>query len=307
MNTVNLLKEIQKATGWTQEELARRLNTSFATLNSWLNKRSVPRRSSAQSILQLHEEVLGADNINVIAKLKSLRIELKNVDFHPATLLNNKTILDSLTLQLTYHTNNIEGSTMTLADVSDVIFNNKSLENRTAIEQLEAINHQTALHWLINEVNKKGKEFKFTEDFIKNLHLRLMNGIVSNAGQYRKHSSRIMGSRVALANWMKISYLMNQFVSNLEFDNKNFLEHLAKSHADFEQIHPFTDGNGRTGRLIMIAQSLIKRKYPPIVIRERKNAYYAYLEKAQAELLYEPLELFLGNSILYTKELFSDI
>lgn len=303
MNVSNLLKEIQIATNWTQTELAGRLNTSFATLNSWINAKSTPRNQAKELIQQLHIEVIGSDSIDILSQLKQARINLKRFNFHPAMLINDKNALDKLTLHMTYHTNNIEGSTMTLADVSHVIFDNSVLTNRTAMEQLEARNHQAALHWLINEVVNKGKDFKITEQLMIDIHTRLMNGIISNAGVYRKHSSRIMGSRVPLSNWLKIPDQMAVFTKEIDSSEDKIIENLAKTHAKFEQIHPFTDGNGRTGRLIMLAQCLKNRKYPPIVTKERKNAYYKYLELAQTKEKFAPLELFLAQSIEYTKDL----
>lgn len=71
--------------------------------------------------------------------------------------------------------------------------------NRTAIEQLEAKNHQTASFWLLDRI-AVDENFEINEDLLLNLHLRLMNGIVSDAGQYRKHSVKIMGTNVPLSN-----------------------------------------------------------------------------------------------------------
>jgi len=78
---------------------------------------------------------------------------------------------------------------------------------------------------------------------------------------------------------------------------------LARTHAKFEQIHPFSDGNGRTGRLIMLVQALSKNVAPPLIRKERKIAYYKALELAQTAENYGPLELFVAEAILFSNEL----
>ena len=130
-------------------------------------------------------------------------------------LVNSKEYLNKLTLHLTYHTNTIEGSAMTLSDVEDVIFVHKVLSNRTAIEQAGARNHQATLYWLLERLVDDNKDFVINEELILGLHLRLMNSIVGDAGQYRKHAVRIMGVHVPLASWQKVPELMTQFTLEL--------------------------------------------------------------------------------------------
>lgn len=85
-------------------------------------------------------EIVDANDIDIetLSRTKSEAAQLK---LTACMLLDNADMLDTLTLHLTYHTNTIEGSTMTLSDVEEVIFDHKVLTNRTAIEQAEARNH----------------------------------------------------------------------------------------------------------------------------------------------------------------------
>jgi Fic family protein len=216
-------------------------------------------------------------------------------------IIANEELLDKVTLYLTYHTNTIEGSTMTLSDVRAVLFDdNKVLTNKTAKEQAEARNHRTALFYLLDELNAGGKNFKWTKEIILSTHLRLMNTIISNAGNFRNHGVRIMGSPVALANYVKIPDYMNEFVSELNDPTDDVIAKIAKSHAKFERIHPFSDGNGRTGRLIMFIQALQHGIVPPLVVKECKHAYYRYLKTADLYGRYDLLTLFIAESILAT-------
>lgn len=292
------LQSIIKATGWSQEKLASELKTSFPTLNSWINNKSKPRKKALENIDSLFVQIVGADVISS-EELKNAKDRAVKLGISTGQLVNDKQALDRLILHLTYHTNTIEGSTMTLADVEDVLFDQKVLSNRTAAEQAEARNHQAALLWLLDVMVKKGANFRITERFVLDLHVRLMNGLISNAGQYRRHGVRILGSNVALSNWQKIPEKMNELIDVHQETPENIIDTLAQSHALFEQIHPFSDGNGRAGRLLMLAQALQFGVYPPLVQRERKQAYYKYLQIAQTERNYKPLELFVAQSVEY--------
>jgi Fic family protein/DNA-binding XRE family transcriptional regulator len=296
------LKSILKASGWSQEELARRLGVSFVTLNSWVNSRSEPRKKAIESIRLLYFDVVGAEEIDK----NELAIRKREAAARKArvrTIINDQKILEKLTLYLTYHTNTIEGSTMTLSDTEEVLFHHKVLANRTQIEQLEARNHQTALLWLLDQLHSN-KRFTLDEYIVKGLHLRLMNGIISDAGQYRQHSVRILGARVTVANYLKIPELMIQLLTSI--DNQADVDAIAAlsiTHAAFEKIHPFSDGNGRIGRLLMLIQALKLGLVPPLVTKERKQAYYKYLEMAQTKDNSLPLQLFIAEAVVEADEL----
>jgi Fic family protein len=293
------------ASGWSQEQLAQTLKVSFATLNSWINARSTPRAKATIAIEKLYLDTVGVESVNAEA-LQSIKKESLSLKITPERIADNKDLLDRLTLYLTYHTNTIEGSTMTLSDVEEVLFEHKVLSNRTAVEQAEARNHQAALHWLLDELVNRRDDFTISVDFILGIHLRLMNGIISGAGQFRTHSVRIMGSRVTLANWPKIPDLLEELVADIKNDNSDVIEKIANIHARFERIHPFSDGNGRTGRLIMLAQALSAGLVPPLITKERKFAYYKYLELAQTKEDYKPLEYFIAESMKFSDDLLKD-
>jgi len=300
---IQQLQSILKASGWSQEQLARELDVSFPSLNAWLNERSVPREKAVIRIERLYLQIIGSDTVDE-KQLSEAKNVAEKLTYSVKTLLANKATLDTLTLYLTYHTNTIEGSTMTLSDVEDVIFDHKVLSNRTAIEQTEARNHQAALYWLLDKLASDGKDFRITEDLVLDLHVRLMNGIISNAGQYRTHSVRIMGTHVTLANWQKVAQLIQQLTDKLTANSStDSINSLAEFHATFEQIHPFSDGNGRTGRLLLLAQALYIGLIPPLVLKERRSAYYKYLEIAQTAGDHRPLELFIAEAISQCAEL----
>lgn len=300
MNYLEKLNKVLLATSWTQEELARRLKVSFPALNAWLNERSVPRRSAIIRIDELFLSVIGNEEVSE-EELENIKMQALSAKLTVQSIINDSDLLERLTIHLTYHTNTIEGSTMTMEDVKNVLYQDKVLSNRTAIEQAEARNHQAALYWLLDELTNK--KFTINERLILGLHLRLMNGIVGDAGQYRKHSVRIMGTHVPLANWQKIPSLIVEYIKSLKYEKSDLITLLANSHAVFEKIHPFSDGNGRTGRLLILAQALNNGIAPPIIPKERKQAYYKYLELAQVHEKFSPLELFIAESIINGKKI----
>ena len=270
------------------------------TLNSWVNTRSEPRKKAADAIRILYFEILGADSLDIGA-LEELKEQVKVLKTTVRKIVDNEEVLNKLILNLTYHTNTIEGSTMTLDDTKEVLFNNRTLTNRTQVEQAEARNHRAALLWILDELQQKN--FVITENTIKGLHLRLMNGIMDSAGQYRNHGVRIMGAHVTVANYLKVPVVMEKLVNNLAKQSKDTIAELSTVHAIFEKIHPFSDGNGRVGRLLMLAQALKSDSVPPLVLKERKFAYYKYLELAQTKDNTIPLQLFISESTVSANQL----
>jgi Fic family protein/DNA-binding XRE family transcriptional regulator len=300
-NYIEKLSRILAASGWSQEDLSDQLGVSFVTLNKWINGKAEPRAAAKAKIDQVAAMVLGSDSVDVseLAKIKKHAMSQK---FSVRRLVMNREILDRITVNLTYHSNATEGSTMTESDVEAVIFDNKVLKNRTAVEQREAINHQTALNFLIDELQSQGRGFTLTPDLIRATHLRLMNGVISDAGEYRNHNARIRGAHVSLANFIKIPELIKLWCGETNEETTDPIALLAKSHAEFERIHPFSDGNGRAGRLLLFIKALHLGLVPPVIKKQRRSAYYKYLEICQTRELSDPLEKFIAEAIVETTE-----
>ena len=296
------IKRILMATGWSQEVLAGKLGVSFVTLNSWANGKSEPRDSAKEGIDLIYADVLGADSVDTgeLAKEKQRATAHK---YTAKKLIGDRDLLERLTTSLTYHSNGTEGSTMTERDVAAVIYESQTLRGRTSVEQREAINHQAALYFLLDELAEQGTNFEFSPDLIKAAHLRMMNGVITDAGYYRSHSVRIRGATVPLANYLRIPELLANWCNSVNSETTDKIELLARSHAEFERIHPFSDGNGRTGRLMLFTLALKLGLVPPILKKERRYAYYKYLELAQTREITDPLEMFIAQAILETAEM----
>ena len=292
------LKFILKISDFTQDRLAKELGVSFPTLNSWINGKSEPRKKAEEKINNLYKELTGEKIIPTdILLAKGQIIEKKRKQYKNVleAIIKKQDVYDELVLSLTYNTNSIEGSTLTKHDTADILFHNVALPDKSLTEQLEAKNHQTALKYLFEHTKK---EDKIDEKLILKLHSILMSGVRDDAGFYRRHGVRIVGANISTANYMKVPELMTDLVKDINKSYENTLFHISKIHSVFEKIHPFSDGNGRIGRLLINAM-LLKKNLPPAVIKqEKKKFYYSYLNKAQNTEDYSLLQDFISDAVI---------
>ncbi len=298
MTVKQKLEIIKKMSGLTQTKLAVKIGVSFVAFNNWWTGKSVPRAKMQAVIDELFLEVTGQKIIPADLLIAKKQILQKKSSKHKNILkeiLDNPDICDQFILKLTYHTNSIEGSTLSEPDTAAILFDNKALPNKSLTEQLEAKNHQTALNYLFDYIAKRGK---IDENLVRKLHSILMNGIRSDAGSYRNHGVRITGVDLPTANHMSVPKLMSEVIVRIGTKTKDVIALVATIHSKFEQIHPFSDGNGRIGRLLMNAMLLEANFAPAIILQERKRLYYAYLYKAQTKEDFSQLEDFFCESIL---------
>jgi Fic family protein len=124
---------------------------------------------------------------------------------------------------------------------------------------------------------------KTSEDLIKSLHYKLMQGIRDDAGEYSKHHRAIRGLDLSLCHPQDIPDEMNRLIKEFNAIKVKTLKDIAKFHVDFELIHPFGDANGRVGRLLMVIQCL-SLDLPPVIIHDAKKLiYYDTLYYAQTK------------------------
>lgn len=301
MTIIQKLQQIQKYSGKTQEELARELEVSFPTINSWINGRSQPREESAQKINSLYIELTGNTLISmdlVKEKVKKLKKLQQQYSTPFSTIISRQDIYNDFLLALTYHTNSIEGSTFSELDVRAVLFDDVTIPNKSVREHQETKNHQSALGFVVRWI--RDENGKIDQKLIKYIHQIMMNGIMHDAGAYRTHGVRIAKVNVPTSNFMSIERHMSQLVKTLNELEKKILgqvQHLAQTHARFEQIHPFSDGNGRVGRLLMVLLAFKYGLAPVIIKKEKKEAYYTYLEEAQVKNNSAPLTSFILDGL----------
>ena len=292
------LQLILKLSGLTQAQLAARLGVTFVALNRWINDKATPRQKTQAKIDEIYKEYSGEKQIPGTALAAKKAIVFKKRKDHRSVLkeiIDNPDIRDQFYLSLTYHSNRIEGSTLSEGETAAILFQNAALPNKSLTEQLEVKNHHAALEHLFQRVTEKRL---LDEALILKLHSILMNAIRPDAGRYRNHGVRIMGTYVPTANHLKVPALMKELARDISHKYDDVITHISDIHSRFEKIHPFADGNGRVGRLLMNAMSLKENLAPVVILQEKKRFYTAYLNKAQMKDDLSLLEDFVCDSIL---------
>lgn len=203
-------------------------------------------------------------------------------------ILTSEDYLKDLTTRFTYHTNAIEGSTLTYAETYAILYNDNSfkIEGKEPREIYEAINHKKALELVFENLNKNEM---FDDRFIKKIN-EIINQNIRDVKGYRTVQVFIRGSEHIPPEPERVSNLMNYYVYNYNNDKQDVFSKTAKYHIEFEKIHPFEDGNGRTGRLI-INYELLKNDLPPVVInKDDRVKYFEFLRNNDSQGLAKWLE-----------------
>ena len=215
-------------------------------------------------------------------KLTRLTVKKQRLDtFRPLPPELVKNLDEWFKIELTYTSNAIEGNTLTRAETALVVEKRLTVQGKSLTEHLEATNHVEALEYIKTLVGKKRQDI--TEDDIMNIHRLILNKIeAGSAGRYRTQHARLTETDVVLPNPVKVPDLMEEFAKWLVSETKDHIVKIsANAHYKLVSIHPFSDGNGRTSRLLMNL-TLMQEGYPPAIIRkEDRLAYINSLEKAQ--------------------------
>ena len=158
---------------------------------------------------------------------------------------------------------------------------------------MEAVGHKEAFDYVSELVKSKAS---LTEAVIKQIHSLVLADKPQDRGVYRRVPVRIIGAKNEPVQPYLIEPKMNDLLIQYSENKQNIVEKLAELHIGFESVHPFIDGNGRTGRLIVNLE-LMKAGYPPIDIKftDRMRYYNAFDDKKEmiklfAEYLNKQLE-----------------
>lgn len=205
-----------------------------------------------------------------------------------AFILNNKEYLEDLITRSTYHSNAIEGSTLTYVETYAILYNDNSfkIEGKKPREIYKAINHKNTLELVFKDLKNNND---FDERFIKRLNKTINKNIRETEG-FRAVQVFIQGSEYIPPEPEKVPNLMNYYVYNYNHDEQDIFTKISRYHIEFERIHPFEDGNGRIGRLL-INYELLKNNLPPVVIaKEDRIKYFEFLRKNDSTGLAEWLK-----------------
>ena len=193
----------------------------------------------------------------------------------PLTAGEVERLRDEFMIEFTYNSNAIEGNTLTLKETA-MALEGMTIDKKPLKDHLEAVGHRDAFLY-VQDIAKK--DTPLSESVIKNIHALVLMNRPEDKGVYRRIPVKIMGAYTEPVQ----PYLIEPKVTELlAADNErkgvlHDIERVARFHLEFEGIHPFIDGNGRTGRLLMNLE-LIKCGYPPINVKfaDRKRYYDAF-------------------------------
>ena len=211
----------------------------------------------------------------------------------PAIVAN---LREDLIVRWTYHSNAIEGNTLTLRETK-VALEGITIGGKSLREHLEVVNHRDAILLLEELVQKNEPLDEWT---IKSLHHLILKSINDdNAGRYRTVNVRISGAEHLPPDQLVVPELMEKFIAWYRDEAMALhpVERAARVHSDFVKIHPFFDGNGRTSRLLMNLE-LLKSGYPAAVLPvERRLEYYAALDQDHVHGNPEPFLRLISETV----------
>lgn len=230
-----------------------------------------------------------------IESLFNIIVDKKNIldRSRPLTQGEIERLNEQFMIEYTYNSNAIEGNTLTLRE-TDLVLKGITIDKKPLKDHLEALSHKEAFEYVAELVNEK---VKISENSIKQIHYLVLADKKQDRGIYRKIPVRIMGAKHVPVQPYLIEPKMNELLINYKNSGEHIVTKMARFHIEFEAIHPFIDGNGRCGRLL-INLELMKMGYPPIDIKfTDRIMYYNAFDKYHVNGNLKAMENLIGKYI----------
>ncbi|MBQ3004650.1 MAG: Fic family protein [Clostridia bacterium] len=211
--------------------------------------------------------------VNIFDEIERKKKQLDTM--RPLTQGELNRLRQEFMVEFTYNSNAIEGSTLTLQETA-MVLEGVTIDQKPLKDHLEAVGHRDAFFY-VADVAKKN--VPLNDSTIKAIHSLVLMHQPEDKGVYRRIPVRIMGAFTEPVQPYLIESKMNELleINEERKETMNVIKRIALFHLEFEGIHPFVDGNGRTGRLIMNLE-LIRNGYPAINVKftDRKRYYNAF-------------------------------
>lgn len=226
---------------------------------------------------------------SLLAQIDRKKAELDSR--RPLTAGEAERLKEEFVVEYTYNSNAIEGNTLTLRE-TDLVLRGLTIEQKPLKDHMEAVGHKEAFNF-VSELVKEN--VPISESIIKQIHYLVLADKREDRGVYRRVPVRIMGAQHESVQPYLIEPKMEQLLHDFVERKEHIVTKLARFHIEFEGIHPFIDGNGRTGRLLVNLE-LMKKGYPPIDIKfaDRVSYYNAFDEYYAKHNLSAMENLFAG-------------
>ncbi len=194
------------------------------------------------------------------------------------TLKQREELFRQLRISITHHSNAIEGTTLSYGETKELLELGHTAGHKPIGEQLVILGFAKAYDVIIREASNK--ESIMDSNFIKDIHaimfedaLQVAPAYVSRPiGAYRTDERRIKGVNIQLSAPSMIANDIENLLYRLP-SNQLSLFDMAAFHISFERIHPFADGNGRVGRLLMAYQAIQNNSIPPLIENDDRERY----------------------------------
>lgn len=206
---------------------------------------------------------------NVQDRIKKLKKEYDSLKVKKESLLD--IIFEAELPESVYNSNAIENSTLSISETEKILLDMEVSRNVSVREIFEAKNLATVFGY----IKEKVKNNNINKELILLLHKMLISNINEDiAGRFRKQNEYVrVGTHIAPAP-EHIEIMVDSLLSDYSsYTEEYFIDRIAKFHLEFETIHPFCDGNGRIGR-VLINYQLMQHGFPPIIIRDKEKSFY---------------------------------
>ena len=284
MKIGNKIKAYRELNKMTQKDIAEILEVEPGTISKYEsgmiepNIKSIKRLAETfgvtiDELLKEDEEKIDISKINVLEVLREQKeMGLKGNLYHNTQII------------FAYNTNHIEGSKLTEDQTRCIYETNTILFERGTVASVDDIvetsNHFKLVDYMLDNADKE-----LTEEMIKNFHRILKEGTMDsrkdwfNVGEYKRLANEAGSMKTSSPK--QVAKDMRKLMEWYNSLSKVTIKEIIEFHAKFEKIHPFQDGNGRVGRMIMFKECLKNKIIPFIILDEDKLFYYRGLKEYQ--------------------------
>ena len=280
-NNIKKYREIKKM---TQKEIAEILEVEPATVSKYESNMIEPNIESLKRLAEIFE--ISVDELlkNEEEKVDITKIDILEVLREQKEMKLKGNLYHNTQIIFAYNTNHIEGSKLTQDQTRYIYETNTFLAGKETITNIDDI-IETSNHFkLVDYMLDKAKE-TLTEEMIKEFHKILKEGTSDgrkewfNVGEYKKIANEAGSMKTTEPKYVKRD--MEKLIQWYNSLKQVTIKEIIEFHSKFEKIHPFQDGNGRVGRIIIFKECLKNNIIPFIILDEDKLFYYRGLKEYQ--------------------------